>query len=63
MAVLTDHCRSKCGDSVKFLLPVLAMALGRKLALPRRHGHSLKEIFRQHPEIKDVFMDGTERRV
>lgn len=63
MSVLTNHCRSKCGDSVKFFLPALEMALGRKLVLPKRHGYSLKEIFRQHPEIKDVFMDGTERPV
>ena len=63
LSVLVDHCRSKCGDSVKFFLPVLEMTLGRKLALPKRHGHSLEEIFRQHPEIKDIFMDGTERQV
>lgn len=63
LSVLTNHCRSKCGDSVKFLLPVLEMTLGRKLVLPKRYGYSLEEIFRQHPEIKDVFMDGTERRV
>lgn len=63
LSVLTNHCRSKCGDSVQFLLPVLGMALGRKLVLPKRHGYSLEEIFRQHPEIKDVFMDGTERPV
>jgi hypothetical protein len=23
----------------------------------------LEDIFRQHPEIKDIFVDGTERRV
>ena len=63
MSVLTNHCRSKCGDSVKFLLLVLEMTLGRKLVLPKRCGHTLEEIFRQHPEIKDIFMDGTERRV
>lgn len=63
LAILADHYRSKCGDSVKFLLPVLEMTLGRKLVLPRRYGHSLEEIFRQHPEIKDIFIDGTERRV
>lgn len=63
LAVLTDHYRSKCGDSVKLLLPVLEMTLGRKLVLPKRHGNSLEEIFRQHPDIKDVFIDGTERRV
>lgn len=63
LSVMSDHCRSKCGDSVQLLLPVLEMALGRKFVLPRRHGNSLEAIFREHPEIKDVFMDGTERRV
>jgi hypothetical protein len=64
LAVLTNHYRSKCGDSVQLLVPVLEMALGRKLALPKRpRGNSLEEIFRQHPEIKDIFIDGTERKV
>ena len=63
LAVLCDHYRSKCGDSVKLLLPVLEMTLKRKLVLPKRRGNSLEEIFRQHPEIKDIFIDGTERRV
>jgi hypothetical protein len=64
LAVLTNHYRSKCGDSVQLLLPVLEMALGRKLALPKRpRGNSLEEIFKQHPEIKDIFIDGTERKV
>ena len=63
LAVLTDHYRSKCGDSVKLLLPVLEMTLKKKLVLPKRRGYSLEEVFRQHPEIKDIFIDGTERRV
>jgi len=63
LSVLTNHYRSKCGDSVQFFLPVLEMTLGRKLVLPKRHGHNLEEIFRKHPEIKDIFMDGTERPV
>lgn len=63
LAVLTGHQRSKCGDSVKLLLPVLEKALGRHLVLPIRRGHSLEEVFREHPELKDVFIDGTERRV
>jgi hypothetical protein len=64
LAVLTNHYRSKCGDSVQLLLPVLEMTLGRKLALPKRpRGNNLEEIFRQHPEIKDIFIDGTERKV
>ena len=63
LSVLSDHQRSKCGDSVQFLLPVLEMALGRKLVLPKRKTSSLEEVFRRCPELKDVFMDGTERRV
>ena len=63
MAVLTGHCRSKCGDSVKLLLPVVEKALGRQFVLPARRGRSLEEIFRDNPELKDVFIDGTERRV
>jgi len=63
MSVIADHQRSKCGDSVKLLLPVLENALGRNLVLPARHGRSLEEIFRECPELKDIFMDGTERRI
>lgn len=63
LAVLTGHQRSKCGDSVKLLLPVLEKTLGRHFVLPVRRGRSLEEIFRESPELKDVFIDGTERRV
>jgi hypothetical protein len=63
LAVLTSHQRSKCGDSVKLLLPVLERALGRHMVLPIRRGRSLEEIFQNNPELKDVFIDGTERRV
>jgi hypothetical protein len=63
LAVLTNHQRSKCGDSVKLLLPVLEKTLGRHYVLPVRRGRSLEEIFRDNPELKDVFIDGTERRV
>lgn len=63
LAVLSNHQRSKCGDSVQLLFPVLEMALGRKLVLPERKARSLEEVFQRCPGLKDVFMDGTERRV
>jgi len=63
LAVLTGHYRSKCGDSIKLLLPVLEKALGRQMVLPAKHGNSLENIFRANPGIKDVFIDGTERKV
>jgi len=62
LSVLSNHQRSKCGDSVKLLLPVLEAALDRELILPKRKARSLEEIFERCPEIKDVFLDGTERR-
>jgi hypothetical protein len=63
MGMLTDRQRTKCCDSVKLLLPVLEMALGRKLALPQRKITSVEEFFARCPDVKDVFLDGTERRV
>ena len=62
MSVLANHQRSKCGDSVKFLLPPLEMAIKRKLVLPKRKARTLEEIFQDNPELKDVFLDGSERR-
>lgn len=62
MSVLTNHQRSKCGDSVNFLLPTLEMALKRKLVLPKRKASSLEEVFENNPDLKDVFLDGSERR-
>lgn len=63
MGFFTDRDRGKCCRSVQILLPVLEIALGRKLVLPERKAHSLEEVFERFPEIKDVFLDGTERRV
>lgn len=54
--------RTRCFRWIQFLLPVLAKTLGRKLVLPKRQIHSVEEFFREFPEAKDVFIDGTERR-
>lgn len=44
------------------LLVVLEMSLGRKLVLPERKIHSMEELLKKFPEIKEVFADGVERR-
>lgn len=55
--------RSNCYRAIKFLLPVLEITLGRQLALPKRQIHSVEEFLLLYPEVKDVFLDGTDRRV
>lgn len=62
MGFLTGRQRSKCQYSVANLLPVLEMALGKHLVLPKRKISSPEEFFKLFPEIKEVFLDGAERR-
>ncbi len=62
MSVLANHQRSKCGDSVNCFLPILETVLKRKLVLPTRKARTLREIFQDDPSLKDIFLDGAERR-
>ena len=55
--------RTRCFRWIQFLLPVLTKTLSRNLVLPRRQIRSVEEFFREFPEAKDIFIDGTERRV
>lgn len=54
----TRACRN-----THLLLPVLEKTLGRQLVLPKRQIRSVEEFLTLFPEIKDVFIDGTDRRV
>ncbi|MDR1551474.1 MAG: transposase family protein, partial [Holosporaceae bacterium] len=45
------------------LLPVLERALGRVVTLPKRQIRSVEEFLQLFPEVKDVFIDGTEHPV
>jgi hypothetical protein len=63
LGFLTGRDRTRCCRSVQTMLPVLEMALGRQLVLPQRKISSPEEFFRLFPEAKEVFIDGTERRV
>lgn len=44
-------------------LTVLERSLGKKIALPERRINSVEEFLQKFPEIKEVFLDGVERRV
>lgn len=47
----------------KALMPALEAVLKRKCVLPKRQITSLEEFVQAFPEVKDIFVDGTERRV
>ena len=45
------------------LLPILEKALDRKLVLPKRKIQNIEEFISFFPDVKDVFIDGTERTI
>jgi len=45
------------------LLPLLEKALGRVVTLPKRQIRSVEEFLQLFPEVKDIFIDGTERPI
>lgn len=63
LTLLGGTTRSRGHESVGQLLPVLELTLGRHLAFPERKITSLEEFERKFPGLKDLFIDGTERRV
>jgi hypothetical protein len=63
MAVLTLKTPSECCEGVHLMLSALERALKKVLVLPKRKVRSVEEFFEVCPEAKDVFLDGTERRV
>jgi hypothetical protein len=63
LAFVTDRDRGRCCKSVHFFSQALRKALGKKLVLPQRKISSVEEFMTLFPEAKDIFLDGTERRV
>ncbi len=45
------------------VMPLLEKTLGRKLVLPKRKISTLKEFKQFFPEVADIFLDGTERKI
>ncbi len=63
MGVMSGRARSKCCESVKWLLPLLEKALDYSCALPKRKITSVSDFYNSFPGVRDVFVDGAERRV
>ncbi len=63
LGLLTDRERTRACRSTHFLLKVLKRTLGRNIVLPERKIRSVEEFFEKFPQLKDVFLDGTERPI
>jgi len=55
--------RSRPCRWVAQFLPVLEKILKRQCVLPKRQIHDVEEFLKLFPEVKDLFVDGTEHRV
>ena len=58
-----DVDRSRTWHWVQDLLPILEKTLDWQVVLPKRKIRTVEEFMQHFPEIKDVFVDGTERPV
>jgi DDE superfamily endonuclease/Helix-turn-helix of DDE superfamily endonuclease len=61
-AFIFEIDRSRISRWVNSFMPLLEKALGRTVKLPKRQITSVEEFFREFPEVKDLFIDGTERK-
>jgi len=55
--------RSQTNRWMHQLLPILEKALKRRVVLPQRKIENVEAFMQLFPEVKDLFIDGTERRV
>jgi hypothetical protein len=60
---LFDLDRSQANRWMHRLQPLLAEALGKKMALPQRKVTSLEGFVEAFPDVKRVILDGTERPI
>lgn len=63
MAFFFGKGRGRACEAGNFYLEILEKALGRKIVLPKRRISAIEEFVRLFPEVKDIFPDGTERRI
>ena len=63
LAFFSNKGRGRSCEEAHVYLRILESALGKKITLPKRKIHSMDEFIELFPEVKDIFPDGTERRV
>lgn len=63
LGFFADKERSHSYEAVVLYSKAVQKALGKKLTLPKRKVRSVEEFLRMFPDLKDVLLDGTERRI
>jgi hypothetical protein len=63
LACFFDKPRGRSCEAAHIYLLILEKALGHKVKLPERKINSVEEFIAKFPEVKDIFPDGTERRM
>jgi hypothetical protein len=63
LSFIIELDRSNCCRDVHLFLKALERTLKRKFVLPERKINSVEEFLQKFPEVKDIFIDGTERPV
>jgi hypothetical protein len=63
LGFLSGKSRGRTCEAVHFLLNILKKTLGKETVLPLRKISSVEEFLEKFPEVKDVFLDGSERRI
>jgi hypothetical protein len=63
LGYFSGKSRGRTCEYVHMYARVLERALERKQSLPQRRISSVEEFIRLFPDVKDVFLDGTERRI
>ncbi len=63
LGIIFNLDRSNACRNVQRLTSILEKVLDKKMVLPKRKISSLEELFEIFPEVKDLFIDGTERPI
>jgi hypothetical protein len=63
LAFFSGKGRGRSCEAVHLYLMLLEKALGKKIVLPQRKINSVEEFLEKFPEVKDIFVDGAERRM
>jgi len=63
LGFLFNKSRGRSCEAIHFFTKIAEKALGHALVLPERQIHSVEDFLEKFPEVKDLFVDGTESRM